>query len=225
MPARRSAILIFLLIAGCGLVPAAVYVFTHDKLAMHAAINERHYAITDLFFRLVTHLGDGLVPTAMALYFLWRGTWRAFMMVGTSAALSAIVAQTLKRQFFADMDRPFLFVDRMPGIDLVQGLELHHHFSFPSGHSTAAFATALALVVLFPGQRNAFIGALTACLIGFSRIYLSQHFTVDVVGGALIGSFTALVVWWWLFESAFARKQWLDRAPFRKANGGSAIQN
>jgi membrane-associated phospholipid phosphatase len=213
---QLNAVRVFLLTTVGGSIPAAVAVVTEEKLVMHVAINSRHYPITDLFFKYFTHLGDGLVPTAIALFLLWRRTWREFLLVGASAAFSALVAQFLKRGVFGDMLRPSNFLEAMPGIDIVAGVDLHHHFSFPSGHTTAAFSTGLALAAISGRNGVAFALALLACVIGFSRIYLSQHFTVDVVGGALIGTVSALVVWWWLCRSAFSERPWLDRRAFRR---------
>ena len=215
---QRSAIIVFLLCAVCALGPALVAVLTEEKLLMHAQINSRHYPVTDHFFRYFTHLGDGLVPTAIALFLLAFRTWRQFLIVAFSATFSSIIAQVLKRFFFADSDRPSMFFDRMPGIQTVTGLDFYQHFSFPSGHTTAAFSTGLAVAILIGGQRAGFACAVLASAIGFSRIYLSQHFTIDVIGGATIGTFTALLVWWWLFQSPFSGKQWLDRRPLRKAS-------
>jgi membrane-associated phospholipid phosphatase len=37
-----------------------------------------------------------------------------------------------------------------------------------------------------------------ACLVGFSRTYLSQHFLIDVVAGSLLGTLcgVALIAFW-----------------------------
>lgn len=212
---RERAIAVFLTTTAFGALPALLAVLEQGKLELHAAINAHHDPLADLFFRYATHLGDGIVPTILALFLLWWKDWRALLMVGASAAFSAIIAQLLKHFLFPEVDRPSMFFDRMPGINVVPGLDLYHHFSFPSGHSTSAFSTCLALVVLSGRQAHGFALALIACVIGFSRVYLSQHFTEDVLGGALIGSVTAVAVWWWLYRSAFSTKQWLGRSPFR----------
>jgi undecaprenyl-diphosphatase len=58
-------------------------------------------------------------------------------------------------------------------------------WSFPSGHSASAFAGAWLLSHDFPGQGPLFF--LLAALVGFSRIYLGDHYPGDVLSGALSG--------------------------------------
>ncbi|MBK7084793.1 MAG: phosphatase PAP2 family protein [Flavobacteriales bacterium] len=99
---------------------------------------------------------------------------------------------------------------------LVDGVTMHHHFSFPSGHATAAFSMCLALAVIDGQRRTGWAWALLACILAFSRVYLSQHFTEDVLAGALVGTGTAVVVYHPLFRASFSHRPWLDRRPFRK---------
>jgi membrane-associated phospholipid phosphatase len=67
--------------------------------------------------------------------------------------------------------------------------------SLPSGHSTTAFAAAVALGALFPRARP-WLWAY-ACLIALSRIVITTHYPSDVVAGAVIGAFGALLVRTW----------------------------
>ena len=63
-------------------------------------------------------------------------------------------------------------------------------FSFPSGHTSASFAAAVACFLGFR-DRNRWLPAVCplvlAALIGFSRLYLGVHFPTDVLAGCLIG--------------------------------------
>jgi len=67
--------------------------------------------------------------------------------------------------------------------------------SLPSGHSTTAFAAAVALGALFPRARIWFWAY--ACIIALSRVVITTHYPSDVIAGAVIGGFGALLVRTW----------------------------
>ncbi|MGH2994531.1 MAG: phosphatase PAP2 family protein [Solirubrobacterales bacterium] len=58
--------------------------------------------------------------------------------------------------------------------------------SFPSGHTTTAFAAAVAISIVQPRLRLPMLAI--AGLVGISRAYLGVHFVIDVVAGALLGA-------------------------------------
>jgi undecaprenyl-diphosphatase len=62
-------------------------------------------------------------------------------------------------------------------------------YSFPSGHTAAAFAGAVLLQRYFPRRRGILYSV--AALVGFSRIYLGAHYPGDVVTGGLVGALLA----------------------------------
>lgn len=74
--------------------------------------------------------------------------------------------------------------------------------SFPSGHTTTAFALATVLSFLSPRWRVPVFGV--AALVGVSRVVLGMHYPSDVLGGAILGTLGAYGVRW-----AFARRRML----------------
>jgi undecaprenyl-diphosphatase len=74
--------------------------------------------------------------------------------------------------------------------------------SFPSGHTTTAFAVLVAFGALFPRLRP--VLWVYAILIGISRVVISTHYPSDVIGGALLGAFGALLVRNWFAERRIA---------------------
>ena len=178
------------------------------SMELHLLLNHHHTPFLDTFFRLLTGLGNGWFAVALSLLFLFV-RYRYFMMLILSFSVSGLAAQFLKRVVFPEMKRPAAFLDQMPGLELVPGVELHHTLAFPSGHTTTAFAMLLLLGFILRKRAAVFGLMLVAMMAGFSRIYLSQHFLADVMGGSLLGVFSALFFYWYFrrFKSA-----WLDRS-------------
>ncbi len=87
------------------------------------------------------------------------------------------------------------------GFDL--GLITNHpsDHSFPSGHTAAAFAGAVALYTA--GKKWMGIGLCYACCMGFCRMYLMMHYPTDVLFGALAGAVCGLAaIWIWNYAEA-----------------------
>ncbi len=199
--ARRRAVHLFLMGHLLLAVPLGILLLSTQKLELHRAVNNGDLAFADTFLRAATHLGDGLVPTVLAVVLLFARGMRPFLMMALGCGVSAIIVQVLKRTVYAGMDRPFMYADELSGMHWVPGLELHHHFSFPSGHSAAAFSMAMALTAIVGRRGWAMLLLAGAVMVAFSRVHLSQHFLQDVLVGSVIGTAISYLVYRCLYHS------------------------
>ena len=84
-------------------------------------------------------------------------------------------------------------------------------YSFPSGHSaiSAAFFGLLVHVVIreriFPSGPSVLTGGVAIVLVCFSRLILGEHYLTDVLSGALVGSFWAVIGIWCMDRLATLR--------------------
>ena len=118
---------------------------------------------------------------------------------------------------------PFGFAANIPDIQLpiVEGVRMNQWFSFPSGHTTSFFALAFVASILatsrISGWRSYMIQLglfLLAALGGYSRIYLSQHFTMDVCGGIVVGLLITMVCY--VVLNRFEGQKWYNYRVFGK---------
>lgn len=104
-----------------------------------------------------------------------------------SLILSTIAAQIFKKA--VSRIRPFLMMNDLNikkiGID---------EYSFPSGHTTAAFTLCVMISLFYPFVT--FLLLLLASLVGISRIYLGVHYPSDVFTGAILGTITSFLVFY-----------------------------
>jgi undecaprenyl-diphosphatase len=95
----------------------------------------------------------------------------------------------------------YYFRRRRPFIDIVQAVAIGRKpgsYSFPSGHSAAAFAGAWLLRRHYPKLTPLWYAI--AALTGFSRIYLGVHYPGDVLSGAITGTAIAEAARWLIDE-------------------------
>lgn len=162
-------------------------------------VNNHYSSWADSFFKGVTGLGDGLffvlVTLALALY-----RYRLALLGIIVFLSSSLLAQLLKHTLFSSFKRPYGVLGQQNNLHIVEGITLHTNNSFPSGHTTTAFALTLFLVLAFQLRRSGWLLAIAAILVGYSRVYLVQHFPVDVYFGSLLGVISCMVFFNWLDE-------------------------
>lgn len=80
-------------------------------------------------------------------------------------------------------------------------------YSFPSGHTGASFAAAMMLCAR--REKGCYAALVLACLIACSRMYLYVHYPTDILGGAIVGSLSALAVCkgFQYFDNRYGKKE------------------
>jgi undecaprenyl-diphosphatase len=164
-------------------------------LSIYKSING--YAFDHHWFEQVMHFfatdGQYLFVAILAWLFLATGRWRVsngregVVAAGFSALIALGIGQLIShawdrpRPYDAHPDSAHLFVARS------------HDPSFPSDHATASFAIAVAIFL-----RNRTAGSIAlvlAVLVSVGRVAVGVHYPSDVVGGALLGTACALLLW------------------------------
>ena len=181
-----------------------------DKGTPLLFINRYHYHLYDYFFFCMTYFGDGLFSAVFLISILLFVNIRKACVVTVTFLTLVLVIQALKFTFVEP--RPFIYFQETQGVYYIPWLEIHKFNSFPSGHTAQAFC--LALCTCFYARKK-FIPLLfiLAALTGLSRMYLLQHFPVDVFVGSLVA-----VVWTtWMFSLLENRESFLRRPVFNQS--------
>ena len=106
-----------------------------------------------------------------------------------SLAVNTVI--TLGLKYTINRQRPY---EKYPGIIFPYSIETDP--SFPSGHTSMAFATATTLSLEFKKWYVVVPAYAWAAGVGYSRMYLGEHYPSDVIAGAVVGAGSAWLSHW-----------------------------
>lgn len=155
-------------------------------------VNTHHSPALDVFFEYTTLLGEdgiwlGVLLVYLYQYFIQKKPVKnqAIMLIIIWIS-KGILSVSLKNIF--NLPRPMEVYEKTGrAIHVIQGLEIHHWQSFPSGHTFTAFALAAFFILVARNNLAGFLWLGLAMLVGYSRVYLFQHFPRDVFAGSVLG--------------------------------------
>lgn len=166
--------------------------FTHEELFL--AINHAHAPWADVMTTGITYMGDGISFAVMLAFILALRKFKLFFTAGTVLLVTTLIVQIAKHYY--NEPRPTLyFADAEGLVHTVKWVTVHGSCSFPSGHTTTAFAMFTFLSLICRNKFCGFAFLTLALLAAHSRIYLAQHFFVDVYTGSIIGTTCSLIVY------------------------------
>lgn len=184
---------VFFTSIGSLVVASLVEISLFSKKAGFENMNPVHNLALDKFFYLITQLGNGwCMIIVSALYLILKRKKLAFL-IFSSFLLSGVIAQVLK--YFIPEARPAMILDKSQYPYFIDHVTLHSYSSFPSGHTASAFAMATVISFYLPDKWWSVPLLLYAVLVGYSRIYLGNHFLIDVLSGLIIGVISSVFCW------------------------------
>lgn len=177
--------------------------YFYPKVELHLLLNSHHTSIQDTFFKYYSMMAEGPLYILALLPLLWKKKELTIFFALCELSGGAVL-QIIKHIFYSQ--RPASVFEHYNNLALpvVQGVDLHHSNSFPSGHASTFFVffTCCALILAYKYQHSSKENKHHSCFLidvvmlaflvlaalgAYSRIYLSQHFLSDVCMGSVIG--------------------------------------
>jgi membrane-associated phospholipid phosphatase len=177
---------------------------TCTREQIYFTINGLNCTVADFLAPFATDLGNGwfavIIATVLTLF-----SYRKAFIVVTVWGVTSLFAQLIKN--IVKAPRPKLyFQDQISHIHFVKGMYIDMHNSFPSGHTVTAFSLAVLFTYWSKNKAWAAVFLLYAVMVGYSRMYLSEHFFEDVTAGSVIGVIITVTWLYWLDNTKFIQR-------------------
>lgn len=159
------------------------------------SLNAKEMPQWDKGMKLVTFSPYVVMPSAIACTWLngYFTNDKVMMRNGYKSAVSVAfaVGVTTGLKYLVNRTRPYT---KYPG-EIERRDFNNGPFSFPSGHTTVAFASATALSLSYKKWYVTAPSFIYAGFVGYSRLRLGVHYPSDVLGGIVIGVGSGLLTW------------------------------
>ncbi len=192
----RVAVIISILVAATLFIMNAII----GKRQLFLLLNGNAGRSADYFFAMVTHLGNGALWVVVAAWFFIQRR-KLFPLAVAAFAASTTLTQVCKYFIIPDEPRPKKALTDVV-YHYVESVELHEISSFPSGHTATAFTFFLLFCLVVHRKWIVPVGLMYAVFVGYSRVYLAQHFPFDVAGGITVAVLS-------MYISLYAVKFWI----------------
>lgn len=166
-----------------------------DKPKILLFINENHSPLLNFFFKSLSSIGNAVSAVLICIIFLLSEKLKYFIQFLLSFVIQMLFVLPLKHIFFDGSYRPFKYFKMYHDenlLNLVDGVKIYYFDTFPSGHTATIFFICTFLALFYNKRLLTCFLFILAFLVGMSRIYLVQHFFIDVYFGATIGIFSSV---------------------------------
>ncbi len=212
----KSNIKIFINLFIIWIIIGAFVLLKIEKGELVLWFNENRTAFGNFFFTLASSLAEWKFILLFLAILLYNKYGNTFIIVLTWA-FTGIIVQSLKRVF--DLARPAGYFQDIH-LNFLQNESIHYAHSFPSGHTTTAFAIFVAMSLMTNKKYYQLIFFMLALSVAFSRVYLLQHFFIDVYFGSILGLLIGYFTFVYINSSnIFGFQNWKNKkmkSKFRK---------
>lgn len=145
------------------------------------------------FFTCLGNAGIFWILLALALLTVLPKKYRKVgLTMAIALILSLIMCNGVMKNFYHRV-RPFVTDPTLQETELYGIFATIHDWSFPSGHTSASFAAAVAMFMWYKKEGT---GALIiAALVSISRLYLTVHYPTDVIASLILGSLYGVIAY------------------------------
>jgi membrane-associated phospholipid phosphatase len=192
------------------LLAGTIFLLTFSRTDGHLLINSYYNSFFDFIMPYVTFLGDGTLA-GIIIFILLFVKYRYALLTGIAFLFVILFTQGLRQTIFHGWPRPSTYFKDIHSLHFVPGVELHSINTFPSGHTTTAFALYFCLAVMTKNNGLKFLLFLLSLAVAYSRVYLSQHFFADVYGSSILGICSAVIAY--AIIQTF-QKSWTEQSLF-----------
>ncbi len=175
--------------------------------------NDNHTEIFNNIFIFFTNVGDGVLFGILILIMGFKKL--KYLFDGLAFYLgSNIITHIIK--FVVNEPRPLKYFG--PEIlNQIEGVDLHSSFSFPSGHTTSGFAIFLFLTFITNNKNISYIYLLSAIMVGISRVYLLQHFYIDIFVASIISVTVSTFLYYYIDNNnKLMNSNWYNYSLYNK---------
>jgi membrane-associated phospholipid phosphatase len=198
----RLFFILYLILLSCCLFIKLIY----TRQDVYFAVNGLNSLPADFIAPYITGIGNGWTIIILSAVFALFNYRAAFLII-TGYAVTSLWVQIIKNIVKAPRPRLY-FQDQLSRIHFVKGQYVDIYNSFPSGHTVTVFSATVTAVYLCKNKNWSILFLLIAVAVGYSRMYLSEHFFEDVMAGSVIGVFLTI---FWIY--------WLDNRKFLHSPG------
>lgn len=195
---KKNGIFFIGLFLYCFIGLALIQYYGKDEL--HLLINKSYTIYLDVFFKYFSKFGPIVFILSILYIVIKKEKYKTLFILLSSYLLNFIIVTFVKKTFYIHVHRPTFYFEQK-GIDLhlIEGVTSQIPFTFPSGHTAEAFLLMLFICLLFDKKWIKYGAIIIAVIMAFSRVYLSKHFLIDTIGGAILGT-TVLISMYYIFE-------------------------